>query len=121
MDFCWVTLHVDDFEESLRFYHELLGLKVLSRFSPGEGVEIAMLGEEDKPKIELLSNRGGGTKNKGAGVSIGFKVDSLDKAAEYVKQKQIPITKGPFSPSPKTRFFFIEDPDGFEVQLTENG
>lgn len=57
MEFCWITLNVNDLEESLKFYHELLGLNVFSRFKAGEDTEIAMLGEEDKPKIELIDNK----------------------------------------------------------------
>lgn len=120
MKFCWVTLSVDNMEQSLEFYRDLLGLPVCSRFRGGEEVEIAMLGESDKPKIELLCNRHNRIANRGTGISIGFEVDSLDEAMAYVKSKSIPIEKGPFSPSPKTRFFFVKDPSGIEVQLVEN-
>jgi len=57
MNFCWVTLHVSNFEKSLEFYHEVLGLPVCSRHGGG-GMQIAMLGEQDQPKIELLFKRG---------------------------------------------------------------
>ncbi len=120
MKFCWITLSVRNMEESLKFYHELLGLEILERFDVSEGMEIAMLGESDKPKIELLCNKGNNIVNQGIGISIGFEVDSLDRAINYVKEKNISIKRGPISPSPKTSFFFINDPNGIEIQLVEN-
>ncbi|MEY8001720.1 VOC family protein [Clostridium sp. Mt-5] len=120
MNFCWITLNVEDMEKSLEFYHELLGVEILKRFSPGKEVEIVMLGEENKPKIELICNKKNKVKNQSEGISIGFEVEWLDEAMSYVKSKNIPIKKGPISPSPKVRFFFIEDPNGIQIQLVEN-
>ena len=118
MDFCWVTLRVINLEDSVKFYHEIMGIPISSRFK-GNGTEIVMLGDADKPKIELLCDGDKKTDNPGAGISIGILVDSLDRMMEYLKDKQIPVTKGPFAPNPHVRFFFVNDPDGFEVQLVE--
>lgn len=120
MNLCWVTLTIDNMEESLKFYRDLLGLKVFSHFNSGGDVEITMLGEADKPKIELLCNKNVKIPNRNAGISIGFEVESLDSAMEYVKSHNVAITKGPFSPNPKIRFFFVKDPNGIDVQLVEN-
>lgn len=120
MEFCWITLNVNDLEESLKFYHELLGLSVFSRFKAGEDTEIAMLGEEDKPKIELIDNKNIDNPINAEGISIGFEVDSLDRTMKYLKDKGIAIERGPFSPNPSIRFFFINDPNGIDIQLVEN-
>jgi lactoylglutathione lyase len=117
MNFSWVTLHVKDIEKSLEFYQGLLNLPINSRFNTN-GVEIVMLGEDGKAKIELLQDGKSHITNGAAGVSIGLEVDSLDKSIEYMKSKQIPVL-GPFSPSPHISFFFIKDPDGVSVQLLE--
>lgn len=118
MKFCWVTLHVENFEESLAFYHEVLKLPVNSRHS-GDGLEIAMLGEEGQPKIEILCNGTGQTVSNQTGISVGIAVDSLETVMEYLDSLRIPILRGPISPNPFTRFIFILDPDGNEVQLVE--
>ncbi|AFS77563.1 glyoxalase/bleomycin resistance protein/dioxygenase [Gottschalkia acidurici 9a] len=120
MKFCWITLHVKNMDESLKFYHELLGLKISERFNAGEGTEIVMLGEQDKPKIELICSEDNKVEVQSNGISIGFEVDSLDKAIEYVKENNISIKRGPISPIPTTRFFFIDDPNGIEIQLVEH-
>ncbi len=120
MNFCWVTLHVGDFEKSLAFYHEILGLKIHSRHG-GNGVEIAMLGEEGQAKVELLYSPDHPEKHLHSDISVGIAVDSLEKAMEYLDSLQIPVLRGPISPNPHTRFLFIQDPDGYEVQLVEMG
>lgn len=118
MDFCWVTLHVENIEESIAFYHEVLKLPISSKHS-GNGMEMVMLGVEGQPKIELLCN--GTTQNteKLSGISIGIKVDSLETVMENLHSLSIPVLRGPISPNPSVRFIFINDPDGYEVQLVE--
>jgi len=118
MNFCWVTLHVENFEESLAFYHEVLKLPISSMHSGG-GVEMVMLGEEGQPKVELLSSGNGESVQGQSGISVGIAVDSLEAVMEYLDKLGIPILRGPISPNPATRFIFINDPDGYEVQLVE--
>jgi len=117
MNFSWVTLHVKDIEKSLEFYQGILKLPINRRFN-ANGVEIVMLGEDGKTKIELLQDGKSHIVDGAPGVSIGLEVDSLEQSMGYMKDKQIPI-QGPFSPSPHISFFFIKDPDGVSVQLLE--
>lgn len=91
MKFCLSTLKVMDLEESIKFYKEIIGLPVVSRFFAGPGVEIAFLGSGET-KIELIC--GGGSRETDIGE--------------------------PMQPNSKTRFFFIEDPNGMRIQLIEN-
>jgi lactoylglutathione lyase len=119
MNFCWVTLKVSNLDNSLKFYHELLGLPINSRHS-GNGVELAMLGEESQPKIELISNTNTVNINPGASISVGILVDSLEETLEFLRCKQIEVIRGPITVNPHTQFAFIHDPDGYEVQLVES-
>ena len=119
MNFCWVTLHVSDLERSLGFYRDFLGLEVFSRFSGGGKVEIAMMGKKDAPKVELLCDGGVGDGEPGAGVSLGFAVESLERAVEDARSRGIAVGAGPISPNPNLRFWFVRDPDGYEIQLVE--
>lgn len=118
MRFCWITLNVKNMDASIKFYNEVIGLKIAERFKAGDDMEIAMLGEADGVKVELISNQR--VTAQSTGISIGFEVDSLDKALELMSEKNIPIKRGPISPMPTTRFFFIDDPNGFEVQIVEH-
>ncbi len=115
MKFCWVTINVNNMEESIKFYKDLIGLEILDRFTPYEGVEIVMLGEENGTMVELISNQT--TKLKTKGISIGFKVDSLEDSIETMKNNGVKILTEPVSPSPDLEFYFVEDPNGLEIQL----
>lgn len=119
MRFCWVTISVKDIDESLKFYRDLLGLNIYQRFVSGDS-EIAMLGEADKPKVELICNKVDGASVRASGLSVGFLTDSLDDAISYMKMNDISIKKGPFSPSPSVSFFYIDDPNGIEIQIVES-
>lgn len=118
MEFCWVTLPVKDLEESLAFYQGILGLPIDSRFN-GDGIDMAMLGEKDRPKIELISLPHEKDKVHSSDISIGFAVESLDRTMEFLEEKGIVIVSGPVSPAPHISFLFIHDPDGYTVQLVE--
>lgn len=118
MKFCWVTLPVKDLEASLAFYHGVMGLPINSKHS-GHGMEMAMLGEEDQPKIELICMSDDQEKDLHSDISVGIAVVSIDSAMELLKKNQVAIVRGPVSPAPNIRFLFIHDPDGYTVQLVE--
>lgn len=115
MQFLWCTINVKDIESSICFYEQIAGLPVVRRFSE-PGADIAFLGEGDT-KLELI--HGKADPAHGGGISIGFKVDSLEQKMAFVQARGIPVHSGPFAPSPRTRFFFVADPDGVLVQFVE--
>jgi lactoylglutathione lyase len=45
MKFLWTTILVDNMDESVKFYEEVVGLKLTKRFQAGPGMEISFLGE----------------------------------------------------------------------------
>jgi len=118
MKFCWITIIVNNFEESLKFYQEIVGLQLNRRFKTGTNIEIAFLGDGET-EIELLSDKANNNVNIGKDISIGFEVKSVDKMIAYLKEKEIKIESGPFTPNPKTKFFYILDPNGLKVQFVE--
>ncbi|MFL0267405.1 VOC family protein [Candidatus Clostridium radicumherbarum] len=117
MKFCWSTLIVKNLDESLKFYNEIVGLKVNRRFSAGPEVEIAFLGDGET-KIELISSKQ--EVNYGNSISLGFEVSSVDEMMSFVKEKGISIESGPFQPNPHTKFFYVLDPNGLKIQFVQN-
>lgn len=119
MKFCWSTLMVKDMKESLRFYTEIVGLKVKNNFKPAPGMEITFLGDGET-SIELICNENLKDINVGTDISWGFEVKSLDKTMELLKEKGIDILSGPTQPNPHVRFIFVKDPNGMRIQFAEN-
>ena len=119
MKFCWTTIRVKDLEESLKFYQEIVGLRLDRRFKAGPGTEIAFLGDGET-KVELICDEAKKDVNIGEDISLGFEVESLDKMMDFVKEKGIAIHSGPIQPNPHIRFFYVLDPNGFKIQFVEN-
>ncbi|NLG25411.1 MAG: VOC family protein [Clostridiales bacterium] len=117
MKLLWCTLHVADMARSLAFYQEVVGLKLVRRFSTPDA-DIAFL-EDGGSQLELIRDVGRAAPSVGDGISLGFEVSSLDSALQMVAARGIPVLAGPIAPGPRTRFFFIKDPDGLTVQFVE--
>ena len=115
MTFTWTTIHVRDLDQSLAFYHDLLGLPIQERFGP-PGHEIAMLGPEEGTRLELI---GGGEipEHPAPTLSLGFAPENMGQLLAALEARAIPIR--PMSPNPALQFYFLEDPDGYTVQLVE--
>jgi lactoylglutathione lyase len=119
MKFCWTTLYVKNMEESLRFYQEIIDLKVERKFRASPEMEIAFLGDGET-KVELVHNETHKETAMGHDISLGFEVASLDKTIQMIKDKGIPVHSGPFQPNPHIRFFYVLDPNGLKIQFVEN-
>lgn len=120
MKFLWTTLPVKNMDESLGFYNSILGLPIASR-KEDLGMKMIMLGEEGQPKLELIwlaSNQG---KPLQSDITIGISVESMDNALQMLQRYGIRILRGPISPAPNITFLFVNDPNGYQVQLVEMG
>ncbi len=116
MKICWCTVTVSDLDESIKFYEDIVGLKLERRVPTGADGEIAFMGGGET-KLELLS---GAKPVIGEDISLGFEVDSLAEKMAFVADKGIKIHSGPFEPNPHVRFFFVKDPGGLKIQFIEN-
>lgn len=116
MHYLWTTLHVRDMEKSLAFYRDLLGMRVDSR--GGESPEIAMLGPEGGPMLELLRPTPFANQPPlGSGVAIGYRVTDLDTRLERIRATGASVSE--ILTLRTMRFAFATDPDGYQVQLVE--
>ena len=93
-----------------------MGLRLTRRFNETPGTDLAFLGD-GPTQLELIVGKG--EPFEGHGVALGFMVDSLEDKMAFVKEQGIAIHSGPFAPSARTRFFFVQDPDGMLVQFVE--
>ena len=113
----WVTLKISDLDKSIFFYNGLLKLDISAKFGTEEH-QIVMLGNADETKIELIFEANTKIENPGNGVSIGLEAESLDQLIIILKEHGYKAA-GPMSPNPQIRFFFVQDPDGYTIQLVE--
>lgn len=119
MKFCWCTIRVSNMEESLKFYTEIIGLSINRRFEAGPGMEISFL-TDGEVEIELIYEPNYKVKNSVEGISLGFKVKSVDEMINYVKEKGLVVEKEIIQPNPHTKFFYVKDPNGVSIQFVEN-
>jgi lactoylglutathione lyase len=118
-------LRVADLERSLRFYTEVLGMRLLRRKDYPEGkFTLAFVGygdETDTAVVELTHNWGVDKYELGNAFGhIAVAVDDAYKACEEVKRRGGKVTReaGPMKHG-TTVIAFIEDPDSYKIELIE--
>jgi len=118
-------LRVADLERSLRFYIEVLGMRLLRRKDYPEGkFTLAFVGygdETDTAVIELTHNWGVDRYELGDAFGhIAVAVDDAYKACEEVKRRGGKVAReaGPMKHG-TTVIAFIEDPDAYKIELIE--
>ena len=118
-------LRVGDLERSLRFYSEVLGMRLLRRTDYPEGkFTLAFVGygeEADTAVLELTYNWGVDKYELGNAYGhVAVAVDDAYKACEEVKRRGGKVTReaGPMKHG-TTVIAFVEDPDGYKIELIE--
>ena len=110
-----VTITASDIDASIEFYEKAAGLKVARELTAGENRVVFL---NDGTQDFCLELRKGDAQDhfEGKNISIGLKSDDLE--AERARLTELGVEVGPMiSPRPDVHFFFISDPDGFQVQF----
>ena len=116
-------LRVGDLDRSIRFYTEVLGMKLLRQKDYPDGeFTLAFIGygeEAENTVIELTHNWDTDSYDLGTGYGhIALEVDDVYKATEGIKTRGGKILRdaGPMNAG-TTIISFIEDPDGYPIEL----
>lgn len=116
-------IRVGNLEKSLQFYTEVLGMKLLRQKDyPGGEYTLAFVGygeEIDNTVIELTYNWGKDKYEIGEGFGhIALEVDDVYLATEEIRKRGGRIIRdaGPMNAG-TTIIAFIEDPDGYQIEL----
>ncbi|HEY3242459.1 MAG TPA: VOC family protein [Phycisphaerae bacterium] len=110
------TVFVSDFERSVRFYSEMVGLKLTSH-KPGEWAEVS----DGHGGVIGLHPAGGHNRHPAltATIHIGLRVtEPLDDVVQTLKQRGV-IFRGPVVEDGDSRLAFFGDPDGNDLYLSE--
>ncbi len=126
MRYLHTMIRVVDLEKSIRFYTQGLGFQVVSRQDhEGERFSLVFLRSGDDaangPMIELTHNWD--TKAYTRGDAYGhtaYRVGSIEQVQKRLQAAGYDLSWGPgTTPSGKTRMAFVDDPDGYEIELLE--
>jgi lactoylglutathione lyase len=116
----YVTMHVADLAASIAFYEEVLGFRLVRRFSPRPGMEIAFLGDGAGGQVEFISG-GDGPTFVGKGISLGFTVPDIEATAALLRGKAVTILAGPLSMPNGLRMLRARDLNGMELGFIQEG
>ncbi len=112
---CHVAIDVSDLERSTQFYMSMFDMEIVGRsdrivhMRTSGGNDSFFLFQADSP----VNSQGCGMKH----AHFGFSIDdaNFDRALDYIKRNNVKIHPNPHrTPG---RFVYIEDPDGYVIQL----
>ena len=119
-------LRVGDLERSVKFYQDILGMRLLrTSENPEYKYSLAFLGYDDEDKsavLELTYNWGVSEYELGTAYGhIAIGVDDIYVTCEAVKSAGGKVTREPGPVKGGTTVIaFVEDPDGYKIEFIEN-
>ncbi len=118
-------IRVGDLERSLDFYSNVLGMKILRRKDYPDGrFTLAFVGYGDESSnavIELTHNWDTSAYEIGSGYGhIALGMENIYTACDAIREKGGKITRepGPMKHG-TTEIAFVEDPDGYKIELIQ--
>jgi lactoylglutathione lyase len=119
-------LRVGDLERSIAFYTDVLGMRLLRRQDYPDGrFTLAFVGfgpESEQAAVELTHNWDTKAYELGTGFGhVALEVPDAAQACAQVKQRGGKVVReaGPMKHG-KTVIAFVEDPDGYKIELIEH-
>ena len=112
-----VIFRVRDFQKSVHFYEDLLGMERFKSWDrPGEEPGIILRAGEGRT-FELFGPLPGGEHDDciASGVEISMQVDVVDAWHDQLKAAGVPIARGLVDNPWGDRSFGIDDPDGVRL------
>lgn len=121
-----MMIRVLDEDRSVAFYEKAFGLKVADRLDFPDFTLVYMRNSQAEFEVELTINKGRTdpyTHGDGYG-HVAVTVDDLDaEHARFEAEGLAPRNLVEFAPAGKrvARFFFVADPDGYQIEVIERG
>jgi len=117
-------MRVNDIEKTIRFYTDVLGLKLASRMTSPRGAQLAFIQTPNSDEeIELCQMPATAAaepvKVQPDLMHLAFQVTDLRAFAAALEKKGVKLTDGPTKISPTETIAFIDAPEGYEVELIQ--
>jgi catechol 2,3-dioxygenase-like lactoylglutathione lyase family enzyme len=110
-----VTIFVSNMDRAVRFYTEVLGMKVEYRF----GDQWTSLKTDDGMTVGLHPASKESPAGRNGSITIGFEVsESIERAVTAMKEKGVKFV-GPIVDDREIKAAHFEDPDGNEMYIVE--
>jgi lactoylglutathione lyase len=112
---------VNDLEQTVKFYREILGLEETKRHKSPRGSELVFLkAPGSAEEIELCHFPGSElVKVQPDLTHLAFEVDSLAEFEKHLAKNGVKYSDGPTKTSTGTVFAFVDAPEGYEIELIE--
>lgn len=125
MKYLHTMVRVVDLEKSLHFYTEGLGFTLVSRNDYPDGkftmAFVRSSHSKNEPMIELTQNWDTKSYERGNAYGhVAYQVDSIAEVQERLRKHGYDLSWGPgLTPNGRRKMAFIDDPDGYEIELLE--
>jgi catechol 2,3-dioxygenase-like lactoylglutathione lyase family enzyme len=118
LEFNHAMVYVRDVTQSLRFYSDLLGFKVIETFQGRNAPVYARLRPgPGRTTIALHMLEPGKTVAESQGVRLYFETKNLDRICKNLEAGGVQLTQAPKMMPWGWKHAYVNDPDGHEVSL----
>jgi lactoylglutathione lyase len=116
-------MRVNDLERTVRFYEDILGLKVGRRHTSPRGAQLAFVrtpnsDEEielcqlpDSPPVQVQPDL----------MHLAFEVEDMAAFAAQMAKKGVKLSDGPTRTASGSIIAFVDAPEGYEIELIQRG
>jgi len=112
---------VNDLEQTVAFYKNVLGLEEVRRHKSPRGSELAFLkAPESEETVEICYFPDSGSVEVQEDLThLAFEVDSLEAFGQHLAKLGLEYSDGPTMKEAGGGFAFIDAPEGYEIELIE--
>ncbi len=121
----WVEICVSDFEQSIQWFENVLGFRVVARDANeyaelNRGETSIQLAADDSPYWEMERSRLLAPGQRGSGVEIVLLVENVDAVYRQAQEARADIVR-PLADYPwHMRQFWVRHPDGYLIRPAQN-
>ncbi len=112
---------LNNLEQSVRFYTQILGLEEVRRHKSPRGSELVFLRTPNSEElIELCHFPNSGPVEVQPDLThLAFEVECLESFGQHLAQHGIQYSDGPHIKADGSGFAFIDAPEGYEIELMQ--